>query len=197
MCGLQTLGISGQVLNIDAVGSVLCLQELTLGMVPRAQKLLLVGRLPSLTFLRLILGGRDDISELRLQHLTHLEIVRVRGLSNVDLSAFPHLQNLVIDDQIQIQALDLTRNRQLKRLRFINCKKLRSVTGVSKLAELYELRIARTAVDFQDLLDEGLPASAKVVAFYTGTSKVDRLLRAQLDALGYREFERAPWDTSV
>ena len=56
------------------------------------------------------------------------------------------------------------------------------------LTALEELRIARTALDFDALLAEGLPPQLRSAALYSGKSRADASLRKRLDALGYREF---------
>jgi protein phosphatase 1 regulatory subunit 7 len=186
---LVELNISGQALHIGAIGTLVGLRDLTLRSIPKSVDLTFVNGLRSLTDLSLLLGGREDIAELDLPGLLNLEVVRVRGLAKLELARFPNLTNFLVEDQIRLEALDFGQLRSLSTAWLINCKNLASVSGLEQLPALRHLRIARTAVDLEQLLDRALPATLQVVGLYSGKAKQDRALRERLEKLGYREFD--------
>ena len=182
--------IVAQETDIEALGECVQLRSLRLHNIGRSVRLGFVNRLVNLDSLALILGGRDDLSEIRHAGLTELEIVRVRGLSTIDTSAFPGLRKLVIEDQLRLTSLAFTeRSGRLTRLRLINCKQLEHLDGLAQLQDLHELRIYGTALEFDALLESGLPEHLRVFAFYSGKRRADKLIEARLRSLGYGEFD--------
>ena len=185
---LTELTVSGQETAIETIGECKRLRTLRLRMIGRRVKLRFVAGLPRLRSLRLALGGRDDIDEVAHPTLSELEVVRVRGLARLDPGAFPGLQSLSIEDQLQLETVEFHRgNPELTCLSVVNCKKLRRLGGLRRLGSLRELRLVRTPLELDGLLAEGLPRSLRSVVVHTGRARVDAGTRERLDGLGYTE----------
>lgn len=61
-----------------------------------------INDLEKLKTLKFILGGRENINEIEENKIESLEIVRVRGFSELsNMSKFNQLRNLLIEDQIK------------------------------------------------------------------------------------------------
>jgi protein phosphatase 1 regulatory subunit 7 len=189
---LDRLLIAGHTKNIEAVGSLKSLSWLSLNAVSSSAKLGFVNSLDGLRSLDLILGGRKNINEIEHPRLERLRVIRVLGFDAFDAAKFPQLQELQIEDQIRLNALEFSStNGELRRILLLNCKELISVSGLRILPRLYEIRIAMTGVDIDELLSAGLPQTLQIFAFYTRKSIVDRNIRKRLDELGYGEFKVA------
>jgi protein phosphatase 1 regulatory subunit 7 len=183
---LEDVFIAGHATGLETLTELPALHRLTLSMLAKSVGLGFVGDLDQLRHLKLILGGRDSIAEVQHPQLSSLEVIRVRGLSELTPASFPRLQDLLIEDQIRLGSLEFSSaNNELRRIRLINCKGLKSVLGLGKLSTLTELRIARTALRFEDLLAAGLPPALQIMAFYTGKAGPDREIRKQLDERGF------------
>jgi len=191
---LERLFIKSHNLGFDVLKTLRSLTELSLGSFSKKQSLEVVSDIPDLRKLTIILGGRANIQEVHHPKLTHLDIIRVLGFSDVgDLSRFPSLQSLRIEDQIRLESIDLEKaSPELLRLAAFNCKKLSRIGRLAHLTKLEELRIGGTALDYEMLLATPLPSSLQTVAFYTGKPKSNKALRARLDAAGYAEFSARP-----
>lgn len=190
---LESLFLSGHTKGIASIASLRALRSLALWRLPKRTPLDFVCGVTDLSRLTIGLGGRESISEVAAPKLQALEIVRVRGLSELDaLDRFPALMALTVDHQIQLKHLDLTRaNARLKRLRLFDCKTLQAVSGLEHLSELEEIRIGLTAIEAAQFLATRFPPSLKVCTFYTGKRREDRQMREALDARGYAEFSAA------
>jgi hypothetical protein len=192
MKGLRDLFIAGHANGIAAVAGLLKLEKLGLSMQARQVKLAFVNELGALRSLLLILGGRDDIEEVEHPRLTSLEVIRVRGLSKLRPDAFPGLTDLRVEDQLRLDALEFSKtNRNLRQIRLINCKGLKSVAGLKSLAALEHLRVYRTALRLGVLLGSGMPPTLRTLAFYTGKASADREIRKKLDMLGWAEWHES------
>jgi protein phosphatase 1 regulatory subunit 7 len=165
------------------------LRMLSLGHIPKKQKHGFVSKIRSLRRLVVILGGRENISEIQHDSLEELEILRVLGFNNVDsINGFPSLRSLTIEDQIRLEKIRFTpSNRNLESLRIFNCKSLRGLNGLEHLGQLKSIRIGETKLRIDSILEQKLAASLELFAFYTGRLKENAAIRKKLDALGYRE----------
>lgn len=183
---LVKLFLGGHVRNLDTVGTLHQLTDLSLNL-PAAASLTFLNRLPNLRNLRFILGGRANLDEIVTCQLELLEIVRVRGLSSLDnLHRFSKLKSLIIEDQIQLKALDFgTELRNLTNVKLINCKNLETVSGLPDLLKLDSLRVFGTAIDFFDVVQQKLPESLENFAFYTNNKRKDLAIMERLTQLGY------------
>jgi len=192
MTQLTKLFVRGLSHQLAVIGELASLESLDLSGTSHSARLDFVNRLPRLSTFRLWLGSRESIGEVRAPTLTELQLVRIRGLATLDTRAFPRLERLIVQDELRLASLDVSRNAALSELRVINCKNLRELTGVSQHRQLSHLRISGTGLDFDELLAAGLPKQLAVAGLYTGRRTVDRALRARLDALGLKEFSPPP-----
>jgi hypothetical protein len=185
---LTELAVAGQETAIETIGECRRLKTLRLRMIGRGVRLDFVPRMKRLRSLYLALGGRDDIDELAHPSLAELAVVRVRGLARVTPGAFPRLERLRVEDQLQIEGLELGRgNPKLAYLTVANCKRLRRLAGLRHLPSLRDLRIVQTPLELDELLADGLPKSLRAVVIYTGAARKDAAIRERLDGLGYSE----------
>ena len=192
-CGkLTEFFLDGHTKNIDCLTSLPALQALSLGQISKRQRLEFVSKIQNLKRLRLILGGRTNISEIQHSTLEELEVLRVLGFSNLEnLNAFPSLRSLAIEDQIRLEKISFTAASQnIQSVRIFNCKTLRDLEGLNHLTNLKSIQIGMTAVEIDSVLQQRLPASLKTFGFYTGKKKENARARARLDAIGYQERER-------
>jgi hypothetical protein len=184
---LETLIIDGHNKNISAITSLHNLTELTLSAITKHQGIEFLNEVAQLRSLSLILGGRCSIDEFQHPSLESLRIIRVRGLERLgSLARFPRLCNLHVEDQIQINEIDFA-GVPLQKVVITNCKNLNSLTNLEKLDRLNELRVSRTSLELQALVDRNWPPSVEV-ALYSGSRKWNDATRQILDKRGYREF---------
>jgi hypothetical protein len=78
-------------------------------------------------------------------------------------------------------------NKALSRLLLINCKELKSVTGLANLEQLNAIRVSPTVLDIDQTVAANLPPWLKVFAFYTGKSAENEAIRIRIDQLGYSD----------
>jgi protein phosphatase 1 regulatory subunit 7 len=146
-----------------------------------------VNRIAGLESLTMILGGREDIDEIAHDGLRELEVVRVRGLERLEPERFGRLERLLVEDQIQLGGLRFGRTPSLSHLRILNCKTFDRLEGLARLEGLDEIRVSRTNLDLEKLIEAGLPPRLRVFAFYTGKARENARARKRLDELGYVE----------
>ncbi|UUZ47920.1 hypothetical protein LP420_33440 [Massilia sp. B-10] len=185
---LVRLFLGGHVRHLDTIGTLYQLTDLSLNL-PSAASLTFLNRLPNLRRLRFILGGRANLDEIVTSPLERLEIVRVKGFSSLNnLHRFRHLKSLLIEDQAQLKALDLgTDVSNLTEVRLVNCKNLETVSGLSHLSKLNSLRVFGTSIDFAAMVQQKLPKSLKIFAFYTNNKRKNATIKEQLTQLGYSD----------
>lgn len=190
MSQLRRLSVEGEFPELNGVGTLSNLTQLSLHRIPKDVKLGFVDQLSALRRLSLQLGSRTDLDELTHGGLESLSIIRVRGLSQLSLERYPALKELHIEDQLQLGSVSVEGNPSLERLLLITFKGLETVEGLGALEHLEELRVSMTKVDFDSLLTAGLPSNLQICSFRTGKAKRDREIRSRLDALGYREWRQ-------
>ena len=185
---LQKLGIHGHTRRIAAIGELQQVRGLILGGMPKGQSLDMVNAMPALRDFRLILGSRASIGELAHDTLEKLTITWVRGLESVgDLRRFPALRELIVEDQLQITAIDL-QGPHLTGFRVDNCKKLDTLTGLDSLASLVWFHAARTALDLDALRDREWPTSTRSIGLFSTSRKWNDATRETLAARGFVQF---------
>ena len=187
---LEELYVVGHTKNINVLAALPKLKKLSLGSIGKKQNLLFVNKIDALESLMLILGGRESFEEVNNSNLKKIEIIRVRGLEELgDLSRFPKLSYLQIEEQIKIRELDFSNPLlNLTDFKILTCKSLSRLNGMSQLKNLSHLRIYATDIEINDMLSQALPKSLTVFAFYTGKVKKDREIREILDSKGFSEF---------
>jgi len=185
---LENLHIVGHTKNINLVGSLPKLKQLSLSSIGKKQSLLFVNEISTLESLRIILGGRESLVEINNENLKKIEITRVRGLEIMgDLSRFPNLSYLHIEDQLKIKEVVFSNpHLSLNYLKLITCKTLNIINGLNQLVNLSNLLIYNTSIEINEVLSTSLPKSLKVFAFYTGKVKKDKEIRVLLDSRGFR-----------
>lgn len=185
---LKLLIIGGHSKNIEAVGELENLEYLSFNSVKKTP-VPFVNKLKKLRTLKFILGGRENIHEIGENEVENLEIVWVRGFNDIsNISNFKKLKTLLIEDNIQLQAVHFdTELPYLNDLKILNCKTLSSLTGVEHLPSLHQLRIYKTALDFDKLIKQPQPKNLKIFAFYTTKQKVDKDIKATIETKGYSE----------
>ncbi len=151
-----------------------------------------VNRLKKLKTLKFILGGRENIQEIEENEIENLELVWVRGFNDLsNISNFKNLKTLLVEDNIQLPKIHFDKEfKGLSDLKILNCKTLESVTGLDRLTALEQLRIAKTAIEFDNFIKQEFPKSLRTLAFYTYKKKIDDKIRATLDGLGYKEWSK-------
>jgi hypothetical protein len=117
-----------------------------------------VGRMEGVRSLTVLLGGRTSAEELAHPKVIHLEVLRVRGLAAIDLSGFPQLQVLRIEDQLQLRSVELNTGTLLRWLSIWNCKNLSSLPGLDRAVALNSLSLGRTALDPDTVLSNAPPS---------------------------------------
>ncbi|MCP3928020.1 MAG: hypothetical protein GY705_02830 [Bacteroidetes bacterium] len=187
---LEELYVVGHTKHIDRLSSLPKLKKLSLGSIGKKQNLQFLNEINKLESLTLILGGRESFEEVVNPNLKKIEIIRVRGLERLgDLSRFPELSYLQIEDQIKIKEVNFANPLfSLEDFKVITCKSLNRLNGLNKLENLGNLRIYGTDIEINNILSIELPKTLKVFAFYTGKVKKDKEIRTILDKRGFSEF---------
>jgi protein phosphatase 1 regulatory subunit 7 len=183
---LHTLSLHGHTKNIAALGEVVSLSDLTLN-IAGATNIAFINALPRLARLGFMLGGRANLDELTACPIEELEIVRVKGFERLDrLDRFPRLRRLDVADQARLTQLSIDAQLSaLSYLRITSSKAFTRLDGLHLLPNLETLWLYRTALDFDALFAQPLPARLQKVGFFTGRSRADAALRLRLEQMGY------------
>ncbi|MDX2411321.1 MAG: hypothetical protein QNK34_05125 [Woeseiaceae bacterium] len=185
---LEEFFLNDHIRNIAAISHLPNLTRLSLGSIAKRQTLEFVNEIPKLEKLTIVLGGRENIDEVEHPSLSELEILRVRAINDLgDLSRFPSLCRLHIEDQLQLRSISFI-GSDLEEVSVHNCKNLEQLDGLLELKHLREFRTSQTKLDFDSLLEANWPASMKSVAIYSGSEKWNRRARQVLDERGYGEI---------
>ena len=185
---IRSLSVVGHEKNINVIGEMDNLEALSLHSIGKKVSLDFVSRIAKLETLKIMLGGRENIDEIKHPLLRELEVIRIRGFDELgDLSRFPHLRRLHIEDQIKILSISL-QNPELNELIISNCKTLNELNGLEALKKINHLRCSRTSLDYESLSQLNWAQSLKVLALYSGNNKSDKALRSQLNSRGFKEF---------
>lgn len=194
---LQVLFLNSQTRNIEALGRLNGIKKLLLGSMPKKQQLKFVGAMSGLLSLTLILGGRESLHALAHPGIRHLEVLRVRGVTDIDLSLFPQLEKLSIEDQLHLKYLGLESATLMRWLSIWNCKSFRELRGLSGARHLEYLFVGKTSID-PDVVLSTAPESLKHLAITGyGKHKAEEL-KARIESLGYSLaiYNREPPGTS-
>lgn len=181
---LQVLFLNAHARNIATLGDVTSVRRLSLSQIAKRVSLRFVGRMDGLRSLTLLLGGRDSTEELAHSKLTHLEVLRVRGLAGIDLSAFPQLQVLRVEDQLQLRSLELNTGTLIRWLSIWNCKNLQSLPGLQRAMALNSLSLGRTLLEPDSVLNN-VPSSLKCLFISGFGRKRHEELQNRIRSMGY------------
>jgi protein phosphatase 1 regulatory subunit 7 len=186
---LKFLIIGEHTKNIEAIGELSNLEYLSFNSIKKTP-VPFVNKLKNLKTLKFILGGRENILEIEDNEIETLEIVWVRGFNNIsNISNFKNLRNLLIEDNIQLPKIQFDKLLpNLEDVKILNCKTLHTLTGLEYLTSLRQLRIYKTNLDFENVLNQKLPATLKTFAFYTTKKKVDENIKMILKERGFSEW---------
>ncbi|MCP1107749.1 hypothetical protein M6G53_20470 [Serratia nevei] len=184
-CGSMTeLFIHGHSKGIDAIAGLPRLRKLTLSSYAKKHSLGFITAIANLKELKLILGGRDNIDELKSASIEMLQVLRVRGLSSVgDLSRLPSLSALCIEDQLQLSTLNLC-GAKLERLWLSNCRNLAELPGLDEQDRLREFCALRVALDLNALRDRDWPLATRSVHLFSASMKWNDDAKLRLAARG-------------
>ena len=183
---LKILINCGHKKNIEAIGDLENLNYLSFNSVGKVG-LEFVNKLAKLRTLKFILGGRENINELKGNVIENLEIIQVRGFKDAGfVNNFKALKSLLIEDQIQLLNVDfIKRLEYLETLRLMNCKNCNSLTGLDKLPNLKSLVVSRTGINFDEFIEQPLPGSIENLKYLTSKSKIDKEIEHKLKERGY------------
>jgi protein phosphatase 1 regulatory subunit 7 len=181
---LEDLFLNAHARNIATLGDLTSIQKLSLSQIAKSVSLRFVGRMEGLRSLTLLLGGRTNAEELAHPKVTHLEVLRVRGLAEIDLSAFPQLQVLRIADQLQLRSLELSTGTLIRWLSIWNCKNLSSLLGLGQAVRLNSLSLGRTSVEPESVFNNA-PSSLKRLIIAGYGRRRDEELENRIRSKGY------------
>lgn len=182
---LQFLYLEGHHRNIASLSNLPVLASLVLRSIGKKQGLDWIEAMPALRQLELVLGGREHIDDLSHRHLQLLQVIWVKGLASLgDLSRFPALTALRVEDLAQLRRLDLSSAR-LQRLSLTNCRQLSELAGLDLQTGLEELFVSQTPLPLDELRDRLWPESMRVLGLYSGSSKWNETAHASAGAKGF------------
>jgi len=186
---LIDLRVCGHTKNIEAIGELKQLEELSLNSIRKNNSISFVNKLRELKSLSIILGGKANILEIESNGIENLTIIQVRGFNDIsNIGNFKKLKTLLIQDQIKLNEMSFNEIMpDLSDLKIINCKSLNSLRGLGNLTSLKQLRIYKTKLSFEMVIDQKLPLSLGIFAFYTTKTKQDREIARKLSGMGYSD----------
>jgi hypothetical protein len=186
---LNVLFLNAQRLNIETLSQTHSIYKLSLSSIERRQSLQFIRDMKNLSSLTLMLGGRENLTELGSSVIKHLAVLRVRGLSDLNLRLFPNLQELIVEDQPQLRHIDLGHAPNLRWLSVWNCKHLSELSGIENLGSLEYVFLGKTAIDPDRILGNASGSIQRLTVNGYGSRKDEGLLQ-RIASLG---FNPAPY----
>lgn len=181
---LEVLFLNAHVRNIATLGDLTTIRRLSLSEIGKSVSLRFVGRMKGLRSLTVLLGGRTNAEELAHPKVVHLEVLRVRGFAEINLSTFPQLQVLRIEDQIQLRSLELNEGTLIRWLSIWNCKNFSSLLGLGHAVALESLSLGRTSLEPGSVLNNA-PSSLKRLVISGFGRRKDEELESRIRSKGY------------
>ena len=181
---LEDLSLCAQTRGLESIAHLDMVRRLFFSGMGQRQSLHFVRTMKGLVSLKSMLGGREDFKDLAHPGIVNLDVIRVRGLFEVDLELFPNLEKLRIEDQLQISTLSLTNGPHLRRLSVANCKALRLLQGIGSAERLESLLLSRTAIEPESILRD-LPECLKCLSLSGYGNRRDDELRSKIESMGY------------
>jgi len=183
---IRSLFVEGHNKNIEAIGELKNLETLRLWSIGKSTSLEFVSKIVKLESLEIVLGGRQNISEIFLPFLREMRIGLVRGFNDLgDLSRFPRLKHLRVEDQIKLKSISF-QTPNLTELWIINCKSLNALASLENLNKIKHIHFAQTSLDYEALSEFNWSKSLKALSLYSGSEKRDAVLLRKLKAKGYK-----------
>lgn len=185
---LEHLHVGGKVKNLEAIGDLEDLNYLALHSISKLP-LHFINGLKRLKHLRILLGGREHIQEIEENEIDDLELCRIRGFHDLsNITKFRALTSLTVEDQARLQEISFDREMEaLKEITISNCKGLACLSGMERLPSLRQLRILKTAIDFDPFMRQKLPSALSELEFITAKSELDQEIQASLLQLGFQK----------
>ncbi|MBC3949126.1 hypothetical protein [Pseudomonas folii] len=180
---LRVLHLNAKTQGLKPLEALTGLTELSLYRQPATTTFEVISRLSGLETLSIGFGSREAMPELFSDSVTHLSLLRVRGLQALELGRFPSLEVLEIEDQPHLGELVLGSCSRLRGLRLANLKSLGRIDGLGEVP-VGKLSIYKTPeLDLLALLDQPLP-ELKAVRLVSGKRGVDQEIEARRETLG-------------
>ncbi len=188
---LRQLALEGQQRDLEVIGELRQLRELTLRSV-RLPDLTILQSLARLRRLHFLLGGNLDLAPLRTLHAVEaLSLLRVRGLADLSpLAGMAGLQELTLHDLPKVTALpSLARLAKLRRVEIQNLKNLRDLSPLAEAPVLEEVRLYAMRHSDTDVLTPllGRPSLRRSVFLFGSEAKSAEARRR----FAHREKENA------
>ena len=135
------------------------------------------------------MGSADNFNHLAHEKLKKLSVIRVRGLSDLgDLSRFPNLTELHVEDQIGLREIRFSeQNKSLRKILIHNCKSLELLAGLEHLTHLEGISIVRTALDLDTLERVNFSETLKTLTLWSGRRREDDARDERLKAKGLQK----------
>jgi hypothetical protein len=181
---LETLFLNAHARNIATLGDLASIRRLSLSQIAKRVSLRFVGRMLGLRSLTVLLGGRPSAEELAHPKIIHLEVLRVRAFAEIDLSVFPQLQVLRIEDQIKLRSLELNEGTLLRWLSIWNCKTFSKLLGLAHAVALESLSLGRTSLEPDSVLNNTPPSLKRLVISGFGRRRNEEL-ESRIRSKGY------------
>lgn len=179
---LRLLRLFGHKKNIETLSALNKLHEFIFNPA-KGISIEFINSMTELRILKFVLGGCEDFNEVRLPYLKDLALTQVRGLTTLgDLSRFPKLERLLIEDQIQLQPVTFNaKSKALKHVSFVNCKVLDALPGLNTLPNLESVTAFGTGISIDKMK---LPKSLTHASVHSGRVKDKRTENASIVARG-------------
>lgn len=194
---LRELYVEGQQKNIEVLGELTALEDVTLRSVSTPGLEYLTDQ-PELWSVGIKLGGIRDLSALAaVPALKHLEVWQVRGLADLTVIAeLATLQNLLLQDLPRVVALPSLENcRSLRRVVLQNLRGLADLSPLASAPALEEFELVQggnfAPEDLEPVLQN--PTVRRVGAYF-GSDRKNRAFEALRERRGKEAFERPPFD---
>lgn len=192
---LRELVVDKHQRNIECLGDLPLLEQLTLWSQSKKVSLEFVAKLRALRSLEFVMGGRDTLSDLSSNSLEYLTVWHVLGLRDIgSISRFRRLKGLAVQEQARLSTVDL-KGASLTYLSVVECKSLSEIEGLDEQKALEFFSAVKTELPMDALRDRTWPESLRGLHLWSKKKKWNEETRARLDALGY-ERTGSSWFTS-
>lgn len=188
---LEELYIDGHTKNIHSIGGLQKLKTLYLRAIKKVP-LNFINEMGGLETLHILLGGRNDINEIKTSNIKELTIDWVNGFNDISgILKLKKLERLKLSLLKQLKTIKVeSKNTTLKDLWIFGCKDLKEIEGLDKLKALIELSLTEISINFDDFIKLSLPKTLQVLDFCTSKEKKDKEIRSAIKNLGYKTMDK-------